>query len=78
MADALANLAATLALSNDEIVDLSIYQRWVVSTGIVPLCENSNVVSVYVIDVEDWRHPLIDYIEHNKLPDDLKQPTDIK
>ena len=38
MADALANLAATLALSNDEIVDLSICQRWVVSTRIVPLC----------------------------------------
>ena len=72
MADALANLVATLALSNDEIVDLSICQRWVVSTGIVPLCEDSNVVSVYVTDVEDWRHHLIDYIEHNKLPDNLK------
>ena len=72
MADALANLAATLALSNDEIVDLSICQRWVVSTKIVPLCENSNVVYVYAIDVKDWRHLLINYIEHNKLPDNLK------
>ena len=72
MADALANLAATLALSNDEIVDLSFCQRWVVSAGIVPLCKDFNVVFDYVIDVEDWRHHLIDYIEHNKLPDDLK------
>ena len=53
-------------------------QQWVVSTGIVPLCENFNAVSIYVIDVEDWRHPLIDYIEHNKIPNDLKQRTDIK
>ncbi|XP_062006103.1 uncharacterized protein LOC133723308 [Rosa rugosa] len=78
MADALANLAAALALSEDEIIHLPICQRWVVPTISELLHEDSNVVSVYVIDVDDWRYPLIDYLERNKLSDDPKQHSDIR
>ncbi|XP_024172199.1 uncharacterized protein LOC112178258 [Rosa chinensis] len=77
-ADALANLAATLALSEDEIIHLPICQRWVVPTISELWHEYSNVVSVYVIDVDDWRYPLIDYLERHKLSDDPKQRSDIR
>ncbi|XP_024196030.1 uncharacterized protein LOC112199214 [Rosa chinensis] len=77
-AEALANLAATLALSEDEIIHLPICQRWVVPTISELWHEYSNVVSVYEIDVDDWRYPLIDYLERNKLSDDPKQRLDIR
>ena len=72
IADALANLAATLALSGDEILDIPFCQRWVVRTKPSIQCASSHVQLVHTIDIEDWRHPFIDYLEHNKLPEDLK------
>ena len=34
--------------------------------------EEVNVISVFTIDSEDWRQPLVDYLEHEKLPDELR------
>ncbi|XP_024164333.1 uncharacterized protein LOC112171367 [Rosa chinensis] len=77
-ADALANLAAALALPEDEIIHLPICQRWVVPTISELWHEDSNVVYFYVIDVDDWRYPLIDYLKRNKLSNDPKQRSDIR
>ncbi|XP_061999282.1 uncharacterized protein LOC133716611 [Rosa rugosa] len=78
VADALANLAAALALSEDEVIHLPVCQRWVVPTISELWHEDSNVVFVYLIDVDDWRYPLIDYLKRNKLSDDPKQRSDIR
>ncbi|CAL2265959.1 unnamed protein product [Prunus armeniaca] len=55
MADALANLAATLALTKDEAVNLLVCQRWVVPVTLGALQEGVNVISVLSIDVDDLR-----------------------
>lgn len=34
------------------------------------LLEDANIISVFPVDTEEWRQPLIDYLEHGKLPDD--------
>uniref|UniRef100_A0A2N9HVR6 Uncharacterized protein n=1 Tax=Fagus sylvatica TaxID=28930 RepID=A0A2N9HVR6_FAGSY len=52
IADALANLATTLALSARR--------------------------KVSVVEDEDWRQPLIDYLEHGKLPDDSRHKTEVR
>nr|XP_033512083.1 uncharacterized protein LOC117276811 [Nicotiana tomentosiformis] len=38
----------------------------------------SHHTSVGVIEEEDWRKPLIEYLKHGKLPEDPRQRTDIK
>ncbi|XP_019235749.1 PREDICTED: uncharacterized protein LOC109216075 [Nicotiana attenuata] len=63
-ADALANLATTMALGENELLDLQIYE--------------SHHTSVRVIEEEDWRQPLIENLEHGNLPEDPRQRTDIK
>ena len=59
MADALANLAATLALGAEESINVPVCNRWVVA----PLTEESeeevNAVSAQEVDEEDWCQPLI-------------------
>ncbi|CAM9000520.1 unnamed protein product [Rhodiola kirilowii] len=72
LADALANLAANLALGVEETMSIPVCNRWVVP----PLEENeknmesSNVVYAYEIEREDWRQPIIDFLDHQKLPAD--------
>ncbi|KAG9453125.1 hypothetical protein H6P81_006029 [Aristolochia fimbriata] len=34
--------------------------------------EETNLVSVYAIEEEDWRQQFLDYLEHNKFPEELK------
>ncbi|KAG5553870.1 hypothetical protein RHGRI_011664 [Rhododendron griersonianum] len=71
-ADALAKLASTLALPDHE-THVSICRSWVIP----PIFESEdngerevNVVSVLEIETEDWRQPIIDYLQHGKLPDE--------
>ncbi|XP_020412770.1 uncharacterized protein LOC109947252 [Prunus persica] len=78
MADALANLAATLALTKDEAINLPVCQRWVVPLTLGTSQEGVNVISVLSIDVDDWRQPLIDYLEHGKLPDDSRHRSEVR
>ena len=78
MADALANLAATLALTKDEAVNLPVCQRWVVPLTLGASQEGVNVISVLSIDINDWRQPLIDYLEHGKLPDDSRHRSEVR
>ncbi|KAG5553869.1 hypothetical protein RHGRI_011664 [Rhododendron griersonianum] len=79
-ADALAKLASTLALPDHE-THVSICRSWVIP----PIFESEdngerevNVVSVLEIETEDWRQPIIDYLQHGKLPDDPHRRTDVK
>ncbi|KAB5563760.1 hypothetical protein DKX38_003814 [Salix brachista] len=76
-ADALANLASTLASCSEEI-NVHVCQRWVVPplSHDIKEKEQVGVVSVYEIEKEDWRQPLIDYLRHGKLPNDLRHKTE--
>ena len=40
--------------------------------------EEVNAISVFEIEREDWRQPIIDYIEHGKLPNDPRHRTKIR
>ncbi|CAM8999249.1 unnamed protein product [Rhodiola kirilowii] len=80
LADALANLAANLALGAEETMSIPVSNRWVVP----PLEENeenmesSNVVYAYEIEREDWRQPIIDFLDHQKLPTDPRHKVEIR
>ncbi|RVW52996.1 hypothetical protein CK203_072695 [Vitis vinifera] len=75
MADALANLAASLTLLKDETVHVPFWHKWVLPPLLILQQEEVNATSVFTIDSEDWRQPLIDYLEHGKLPDELRHQT---
>ncbi|CAM8890588.1 unnamed protein product [Rhodiola kirilowii] len=80
LADVLANLAANLALGAEETMSIPVCNRWVVP----PLEENeenmesSNVVYAYEIEREDWRQPIIDFLDHQKLPIDPRHKVEIR
>ncbi|KAM1955552.1 hypothetical protein EV1_024632 [Malus domestica] len=78
MADALANLASSMTLGEDEAADVPVCQRWVIPLVTETLLDDTNVISVLPVDVEEWRQPLIDYLEHGKLPDDPKHRSEIR
>ncbi|XP_070040221.1 uncharacterized protein [Nicotiana tomentosiformis] len=78
MADSLANLSTTMSLRENESTKVHICHRWVIP-GLLDLQINeSHHTSVRVIEKEDWRQLLIEYLEHGKLPKDPRQRTDIK
>ncbi|XP_070679185.1 uncharacterized protein [Malus domestica] len=78
MADALANLALSMTLGEYEAADVSVCQRWVIPFVTEMLLDNTNAISVLPVDVEEWRQPLIDYLEHEKLPDDPRHCSEIR
>ena len=70
--DALAKLATALTLQELE-VKIPICQKWIIPLNFDEdeIEEEFNAISVFEIEREDWRQPIIDYIEHGKLPNDL-------
>ncbi|KAM1643188.1 hypothetical protein ACFX2K_013023 [Malus domestica] len=78
MADALANLASSMTLGEDEAADVPVCQRWVIPLVTEMLLDDTNVISVLLFDVEEWRQPLIDYLEHGKLPDNPRHRSEIR
>ena len=76
-ADSLVNLASALTLSNEGI-NIPLCKRWVLP----PIDKDedivANVVSVLEIDEKDWRQPLIDYLQHGKLPFNPRHKTEVK
>ncbi|XP_068319505.1 uncharacterized protein [Pyrus communis] len=78
MADVLANLASSMTLGKDEAADVPICQRWVIPLIIEMLLDDTNVISVLPVDAEEWRQLLIDYLEHEKFPDDLRHHSEIR
>ncbi|KAG9458886.1 hypothetical protein H6P81_003394 [Aristolochia fimbriata] len=68
-ADALAGIAASLAQFEARPERIPICERWVVPTlEKFSEEEETNLVSVYAIEEEDWRQQFLDYLEHNKFP----------
>ena len=61
------------------MMSIAILQKWV-----LPLIQNEEVeeeadaVFIHVIEVEDWRQPIIDYLEHGKLPEDRRHRTELR
>ncbi|XP_050147361.1 uncharacterized protein LOC126622646 [Malus sylvestris] len=78
MADSFANLALTMTLGEGKTVDVPICQRWVIPLVTKMLLDDANVISVLPIDAEEWRRPLIDYMEHRRLPDDPRHCSEIR
>ncbi|XP_022897669.1 uncharacterized protein LOC111411361 [Olea europaea var. sylvestris] len=70
-ADALANLVAVLARSDEEFShSISIAQRWVFSSLLPSNLEENNSVEVDEGEErEDWGQPIIDFLQHQNLPD---------
>jgi len=53
MADALANLTATLALGAEESITIPVCGQWVITPSVDRGIEEVKIVSVYQIDEED-------------------------
>ena len=53
MADALANLASSMALGEDEAADVPVCQRWVILLVIEILLDDTNVISVLPVDTKE-------------------------
>ena len=77
MADALANLATTLALSEGEKANVPICNRWVLSCT-EEFASAMNAISISIVEDEDCRQPLIDYLEHGKLLEDPHHKTEVR
>ncbi|KAM1285111.1 hypothetical protein ACFX2I_027921 [Malus domestica] len=78
MADALDNLASSMALRKGEAMDVPICQRWVNSLVIEMLLDDTNVISVLLVSTEEWRQSMINYLKHGKLLDDLRHRFEIR
>ncbi|XP_021727450.1 uncharacterized protein K02A2.6-like [Chenopodium quinoa] len=82
MADALAGLAATLALVAEETMFMPVCNRWVVAPEEYEVeddeIEEVDMITVCQIDKEDWRQPIIDYLDHQKLPNDPRHRTEFR
>ena len=77
MADALASFAATLALGAEEDMLVPVYSHWVISPDVKDSEEDVNMICVPETNAEDWRQPIIEYLEHGKLPSDLRRKMEI-
>ncbi|XP_030969578.1 uncharacterized protein LOC115989840 [Quercus lobata] len=78
-ADALTNLATALALSQEETTKVAISQRWVVTLVVEEEEEEqANIISVCLVEKEDWRQVIIEYLQHGRLLDDKRHKTEIR
>jgi len=78
MADALASLAATLALGAEERMTILVCSRWVVLPDDEDLEKDVNMICVLETDAENWHQPIIEYLEHGKFPSDLRHKVEIQ
>ncbi|KAM2766319.1 hypothetical protein COP1_022238 [Malus domestica] len=78
MADALTNLASSITLREDEATNVPVYQRWVIPPVTEMVLSDTNVISILLVNVEEWRQPLINYLEHGILPDDPKHRSEAR
>jgi len=52
--------------------------RWVVTPQKEESAQEISAVSVYEVKKEDWHQPLIDYLSHEKLPNDISHKMEIQ
>ena len=76
--DPLANLTASLTLLKDKTIHAHFFHKWVLPLLPILQQQEVNATSVFTIYSEDWRQPLIDYLEHGKLLDELRHRTKIR
>ena len=77
--DALVKLASSLALPDVE-ARIPICQRWVIPPHFDDEYNDkieSNTISLFEIEKEDWRQSLINYLQHEKLSENPHRRTDI-
>ncbi|KAK4716453.1 hypothetical protein R3W88_014791 [Solanum pinnatisectum] len=77
MADAFSNLATTMALGENETTKVRICHRWVFPSCLDLKINESHHISIRVVEEEDWRKPLIEYLGHGRLPEDPQVKADI-
>ncbi|XP_047259258.1 uncharacterized protein Mb2253c-like [Capsicum annuum] len=70
MADALANLAMTMALGENESTKVQVSHRWVIPGCLNLQLDESLHTSVRVVKEEDWIKPLIEYLKHRRMPEE--------
>ncbi|GAA0142310.1 hypothetical protein LIER_03241 [Lithospermum erythrorhizon] len=81
--DALAGLATSLAFSGKEI-RVPICENWVVPPLFIPHeyeegeTETTMAIVTGTGSHDDWRQPIIDYLQQGKLPDDVRKKIDIR
>ncbi|KAM2502377.1 hypothetical protein ACFX1W_032934 [Malus domestica] len=78
MADALANLASSITLGDDEATNVPVCQRWVIPPVTEMVLSDTNVISILPVNVEEWRQSLINYLEHGILLDDPKHRSEVR
>ncbi|XP_027179010.1 uncharacterized protein LOC113777974 [Coffea eugenioides] len=80
-ADSLVRVASLITLPSHRN-QISICQNWVIPLmfGEEDAGEEENAYHIFVHEIkkEDWRHLIIDYLNHGKLPEDPKKKVDIR
>ncbi|KAA0053188.1 uncharacterized protein E5676_scaffold2510G00430 [Cucumis melo var. makuwa] len=75
--DTLANLVTALMMPDDVTLNIPLFQRWIIFL-ILSECQDANVTTPHLIDEEDWRQPIIEYLEHGMLPNDSRHKTEVQ
>ncbi|PIN01713.1 Ribonuclease H [Handroanthus impetiginosus] len=78
LANALANLATTLALLEGKTTNVPVCHRWILPSLTEFDYEDTNAMSVSVSNDKDWRIPQIDYLIEGKLPQDPRHRTEVR
>ena len=78
--DALTNLATALALSQEEIAKVAISQWWLLPLMVEEEAgkEQANIIFVCLVEKEDLRQVIIEYLQHGRLPDDKRHKTEVR
>ncbi|KAM2609248.1 hypothetical protein TB1_037485 [Malus domestica] len=67
-----------MTLGEDEVANVPVCQRWVIPLVTEMVLSDTNVISILSVNVEEWRQPLINYLEPGILPDDPKHRSEIR
>ena len=76
-ADTLANLATALMMLDNVSLNIPLCQQWIMPP-LLPECQEVNAKTSHLIDEEDWRQPIIEFLEHEKLPKDSHHKTKVR
>ncbi|KAA0032814.1 uncharacterized protein E5676_scaffold575G00390 [Cucumis melo var. makuwa] len=76
-ANALANLATALMMPDNVALNIPLCQQWIMPP-LLPECQEANVTTSHLIDEEDRHQPIIEYLEHGKLPKDSRHKTEVR
>jgi len=78
IADALVNLAGTLALGTKEDMTILVYGKWVATPSEEESASDINTIFVYEVEKRRLARLLIDYLSHRRLPNDVRHKTKIQ